>query len=129
MVPGPGQWTQVREAMSHRAAKYQQQVTGHAVEEAYVVKGVRFDGRSLTELVEAKGPGYANKFAKNLEPKGWFKQGAKDLVAQAERQIKAAGGIPIRWHVAEEKAAKAIQNLLDAAGLKGIEVVHTPVVK
>jgi hypothetical protein len=74
-----------------------------------------------------KGPGYANKFNDNLTPKKWFApSGAKQLAKQAERQLKAAPGVLIRWHVAEKKAADAIRKLLAEASVEGIEVVHTP---
>jgi hypothetical protein len=80
-------------------------------------------------LLEAKGPGYANKFLDTLEPKPWFKPtGAKALVEQAKRQLDAARrtGTRIRWHVAEEKVAEAIRLLFKRERVFGIEVVHTP---
>lgn len=131
---GPGQWAPSREAMSRRAARYQQQISGRPVDEAYWVGGtnpkaggVKFDGFQDGVLLEAKGPGYANKFLDSLEPKPWFKySGAEQLRQQAVRQFKAAKGVPIRWHVAEKSAADAIQELLNGAKLRGIEVVHTP---
>jgi hypothetical protein len=55
--------------MSRRAARYQQQISGRPVDEAYWVGGthskaggVKFDGFQDGVLLEAKGPGYANKF-------------------------------------------------------------------
>jgi Restriction endonuclease fold toxin 5 len=90
---------------------------------------MRFDGFKDGVLLEAKGPGYANKFFDNLEPRPWFKpSGAKALVAQAQRQFEAARrtGTPIRWHVAEEKTADAIRLLLKREKVTGIEVVYTP---
>ncbi|PTL80450.1 hypothetical protein DAT35_27825 [Vitiosangium sp. GDMCC 1.1324] len=77
-------------------------------------------------MLEAKGPGYANKFTDRLEPKPWFTRGARNIVDQAQRQFRAARGAPIRWHVAEARAADAIRKMLDDAGLHGIEVIHTP---
>lgn len=133
-APGPGQWGPAREAMSRRAARYQEQVTGRPASEAYWVGGVgkqsgglKFDGFRDGVLLEAKGPGYANKFNDDLTPKPWFApSGAKQLVEQARRQVEAAHGAPIRWHVAEKKAAEAIRELLEGAGFGRIEVVHTP---
>ncbi|WP_255637583.1 Tox-REase-5 domain-containing protein, partial [Hyalangium versicolor] len=88
--------------------------------------GVKLDGFKDDVLLEAKGPGYANKFADNLTPKKWFApSGARQLVDQAKRQLKAAAGTPVRWHVAEEKAAAAIRKLLEKEAPE-IEVVHTP---
>jgi hypothetical protein len=112
--------------MSQRSARYQQQITGRPITECYKVRGVCFDGGDLKLLLEAKGRGYANKFLDNLEPRPWFKKGAEKLVDQAQRQILAANGTPIHWHVAEEKAAKAIAKLLRDANTRGIKVIHTP---
>jgi hypothetical protein len=132
----PGQWGPADEYMSNDAARYQQQVTGHAAGEAYWVGGVgrnsggvAFDGFKDGVLLECKGLNYANKF-RNLDPKAWFKNtGAQKLVEQARRQFIAAKGVPIRWHVAEAEAAGAIQKLLANAGFEKIQVVHTPMLK
>jgi hypothetical protein len=120
--------------MSKRAARYQEQISGQPASEAYWVGGVdrksggiKFDGFENGVLLEAKGPGYANKFDDKLAPKKWFApSGAQQLLDQADRQFKAAPDIPIRWHVAEKKAADAIRELLRKAGLERVEVVHTP---
>ncbi len=89
--------------------------------------GVAFDGFQDGVLMEAKGPGYANKFNADLTPKKWFKfSGAQQLIEQARRQFNLAKGTPIRWHVAEEKAAAALKKLFEGADVRGIEVVHTP---
>ena len=134
--PGPGQWGPAEESMSARARAYQEQISGHTANEAYWVGGVgrkgggvKFDGFTDGVLLEAKGPGYANKFLDTLEPKPWFEHsGAKALVEQARRQFMAAKrtGTPIRWHVAEEKVADAIRFLFKRERVSGIEVVHTP---
>ncbi|MGZ3457733.1 MAG: Tox-REase-5 domain-containing protein [Archangium sp.] len=133
---GPGKWGPANESMKPRARRYQEQITGHSADEAYWVGGmstksggVKFDGFKDGVLLEAKGPGYANKFLENLEPERWFEHsGAKDLVEQAKRQLKAAmkTGTPIRWHVAEEKVAEAIRLLFERNEVVGIEVVYTP---
>ncbi|MCP3105382.1 restriction endonuclease fold toxin 5 domain-containing protein [Myxococcus sp. K15C18031901] len=71
-----------------------------------------------------------HKFFKGPDPKSWFKNsGAKSLVEQAQRQLRAvrATNTPIRWHVAEEAAANAIRKLLDRyEDTASIEVVFTP---
>ncbi|MFL5344013.1 MAG: Tox-REase-5 domain-containing protein [Hyalangium sp.] len=131
---GPGEWGPAKESMSKRSARYQEQITGHSSSEAYWVGGkdlksggVKLDGFKDGTLLDAKGPGYANKFTDGLKPKPWFEPtGAKQIIEQAKRQLKAAPGVPIRWHVAEKKAADAIRKLLDDAKVRGIEVVHTP---
>ena len=91
--------------------------------------GVKFDGFKDGVLLEAKGPGYANKFLDNLKPEVWFeKSGARALVEQAQRQLRAASGTGarIRWHVAEKKTAEAIRELLKGKGIVEIDVVFTP---
>ncbi|MBZ4407865.1 restriction endonuclease fold toxin 5 domain-containing protein [Myxococcus sp. XM-1-1-1] len=132
---GPGQWGPAKESMSPRARRYQEQITGHSADEAYWVGGVgrdsggvKFDGFERGVLLEAKGPGYANKFLDNLTPRVWFeKSGAKALVDQAQRQLaKAPEGTSIRWHIAEEKTAEAIKELFRVNGIDEIEVVFTP---
>ncbi|WP_223635785.1 restriction endonuclease fold toxin 5 domain-containing protein [Corallococcus sp. EGB] len=132
---GPGQWGPTSESLKPPARRYQEQITGHPADEAFwvggtstKVGGVKFDGFKEGVLLEAKGPGYA-KFFDGLEPKDWFRHsGAQGLIDQAQRQLgRVRGtGIPIRWHVAEKRAADAIRQLLDGAGIKEIEVVHTP---
>ncbi|MCP3103541.1 restriction endonuclease fold toxin 5 domain-containing protein [Myxococcus sp. K15C18031901] len=122
----PGKWGPANEKMSPRARRYQEQISGHSADEAYWVRGVKFDGFERGVLLEAKGPGYA-KFFEGLDPKSWFNNsGARSLVAQADRQFRAARGATIRWHVAEESAARAIQKLLSDNDLRGVEVVFTP---
>jgi hypothetical protein len=136
---GPGQWGPAQESMSPRARRYQEQITGHSADDAYWVGGVgknsggiKFDGFKDGVLLEAKGPGYANKFLDNLTPKVWFaRSGAKALVEQARRQLRVAHGTgtSIRWHIAEEKTAEAIKELLRANDIEGIEVVFTAPLK
>ncbi|CAM3437031.1 hypothetical protein G4177_29920 [Corallococcus sp. ZKHCc1 1396] len=126
---GPGKWGPARESMSERARRYQEQVSGHSADEAYWVGDVKFDGFTEGILLEAKGPGYANKFLDNLTPRAWFEMsGAKALVEQAQRQLRASFGTGsrIRWHVAEQKTAEAIRDLLRGRGITEIEVVFTP---
>ncbi|MCK8500962.1 Tox-REase-5 domain-containing protein [Myxococcus fulvus] len=131
---GPGQWGPAKESMSPSARRYQEQISGHSADEAYWVGGVgrdsggvKFDGFEKGVLLEAKGPGYANKFLDSLDPKIWFQHsGARGLIEQAQRQLRAARGAPIRWHVAEAKTADAIRKLLNSENMTAIDVVFTP---
>ncbi|MBZ4336742.1 Tox-REase-5 domain-containing protein, partial [Corallococcus sp. AS-1-12] len=113
---GPGKWVQVNESMSDRARDYQSQVTGAPKGSAYRVKRgddeVDFDGYDLDEnvLLDAKGHGYEQFFGKDLHPKKFF-EGVTPLLEQAKRQLRAAGGTPVRWVVAEEKFADALRAL------------------
>lgn len=134
-VGGPGRWAPSRELLSPRAARYQEQGSGHPASEAYWLgepgqkDGVRFDGFEDGALLELRGPGLASRFDDDLTPKPWFaKWGAKALVEQARRQHQAAlaKGAQVRWRVAEEKAARALRKLFDAARLDEVEVLHTP---
>lgn len=109
--------------MSTRSAAYQEQITGQTGA-AYKVNGVKFDGYANGTLQEAKGPGYA-KFVKNGEFRGWFR-GADALAEQAQRQVRAAGGTPITWSVAEEPVVTALNNLFSARDVSGINVVYVP---
>jgi RHS repeat-associated protein len=121
---GPGNWTAVNEGMSGRAAAFQREATGVPNGMGYVVNGVKFDGYQGGSLLDAKGPGYA-KFVKNGEFLPWY-NGADSLVAQAQRQLAAAGGTPIDWRVAEPEAATAMRNLFANNGITGINVATWP---
>ncbi|MGE6763119.1 Tox-REase-5 domain-containing protein [Corallococcus interemptor] len=134
---GPGQWAPAKESMSTRARRYQEQITGHTADEAYWVGGtstkaggVKFDGFKDDVLLEAKGPGYAEFFEDNFDPKDWFEASGKyqDLADQADRQQRIVQGMGIRieWHVAEKHAAAAMRKLLENNGFTEITVIHTP---
>ncbi len=126
---GPGQWVQADEYMSEQASRYQAQVTGASEGTAYRVKlgdkEVDFDGFAQGRLLEAKGTGYAQWVDEQLEFVGIFK-GRFQMLEQAQRQVRAARGTPIRWIVAEEKLAGALRKLFKANGLDEIEVIHVP---
>jgi hypothetical protein len=127
-VKGPGKWQvpRPRESMSPRARAYQQQVTGAPPGRVYKVGDVKFDGYRNGTLIEAKGPGLEWPI-KNGEFIPKFK-GAEGMIDQAQRQLRAAGGTPIRWEIAEAKTADAIRTLFRKNGISGIDVVHTPAV-
>jgi hypothetical protein len=123
---GPGGFAETPESMSERAAQYQAEVTGTTPGQSYVVDGVKFDGFADGTLLDAKGPGYEQFVdASSGSFKPWYR-GADQLVQQAERQLLAAGDTPITWHVAEGRAASAIEDLLAENGIGGIVVTWTP---
>ncbi|MFE8596160.1 Tox-REase-5 domain-containing protein [Archangium violaceum] len=130
-VGGPGQWVPKNERMSPRSRAFQHKVTKAPAGWVYRVwrngEKADFDGFDLEQrlLKETKGLGYDKHFDANLEPKKYY-QGAKRLVRQAERQRRVANGIPIRWHVAEPRMVDILKKLFRNAGIKGIEVLHTP---
>ncbi|MDY7232748.1 Tox-REase-5 domain-containing protein [Hyalangium rubrum] len=128
---GPGRWIPKNEGMSPRSRKYQSQITD--APEGWVYRVERggekfdFDGHKDGFLVDAKGPGYDNKFLDTLEPAYWFREtGAREMVENAQRQLRVANGVPIRWYVAEAKAARAIRRLLGDALHEAIEIIHAP---
>ncbi|HYI00191.1 Tox-REase-5 domain-containing protein [Hyalangium sp.] len=132
-VGGPGKWVRKNEGMKPGARKYQSHVSG--APEGWVYRIERagekydYDGFKDGHLVDGKGPNYDNKFLDTLEPKDWFENtGAQEMLKNADRQRRVAHGIPIRWHVAESKAAKAIRKLLAENGYGDIQVIHTPAV-
>jgi hypothetical protein len=97
-------------------------VTGRPVSEAYVIGTLRFDGYRDGVLLEAKGPGYAS-FIANGEFKTWFTRG-EDILAQADRQSKAAPSHRIEWHVADAEFASMLEDKLRS--FLNIRVIHTP---
>ena len=68
-------------------------------------------GRAMPNFVNKSGEFYK-----------WF-AGRTTLIEQALRQIKAAKGMAIEWHFAEESALKATQKLLNDAHITGIKLV------
>jgi hypothetical protein len=132
---GPGEWGPAQEAKEPGPARdYQEYITGHTADEAYWVGGVgkksggtKFDGFKDGVLIEAKGPGYLNKFEDNLNPKYWFKlTGAQDLIEQARRQCERVRGTGFRieWYVAEKKTKAAIEKLFEGKDFREITVIH-----
>ena len=108
-----GEFTNVAEFMSERAIKFQESVTRIPAGTSFVRGEVKFDALDVARkvLVDAKGPGYASFVEKKSgEFYGWFK-GRQTLLDQANRQLKAAGGVPVEWVFAEESAMKATQKL------------------
>jgi hypothetical protein len=129
-VGGPGQWIEDTSSMSNQARDYQAQVTGAPKGWAYRVgRGddfADFDGfdpRTDT-LLEAKALEYQKWFDKDLRPQ-WNYQGLKGMILQAQRQVRLAGGLRVRWHVAEQRMVAVLRKHFDAEGLQVIEVVYT----
>jgi Restriction endonuclease fold toxin 5 len=128
---GPGQWVPKNEHMSYRSRKFQNKVTKAPAGWVYRVfrngEKADFDGRDPVEgtLLETKGLGYDKHFGVDLKPKRYFK-GAKQLVKQAQRQLRVANGVPIRWHVAEPRMVDILRKLFETTGVKGIDAVYTP---
>jgi hypothetical protein len=128
---GPGQWVEDTSAMSEQSRAYQAQVTGAPKRWAYKVcrdgRCVEYDGYDPKDgvLLEAKGVGYDQWFTADLKPKFNF-QGLKSLETQARTQARMAGGLRVRWHVAEPRMVPILKRLFEQWEIEGIEVVHTP---
>jgi hypothetical protein len=118
-----GKWVKVNESMSDLSRKYQKQITGRTGE-AWLENGVKFDGVKNGRLIEVKGD-YSN-FIENGKFKRWF-TGDQSLVDQARRQLEAAKGNPIDWYCINEPTKKAIKDLFDRNGIKGINFIVEPV--
>lgn len=120
---GPGNFRRVNDRHSATSAAYQQQVSGFPSDFTYNVNGVEFDGYLDDVLLEAKGPNYAW-----MVTDGQFRPGMNVIdgsLDQARRQIQAADGVPVQWHVMEPEAAQAFRDLFRREGID-IEVIHAP---
>ena len=103
-----GEWVE-EEISNPRAAQYQAKITGQPGQ-AYQLNGVSFDGLSDTgELLEAKGPGYARLFQQ-----GFADSVQAQIQSQVERQVAAAAGRRIVWHIAEDEALPVFQQVVDS---------------
>ena len=128
---GPGQWERKPESMPQEAQRYQSQVTGAPEGWVYRVRTgpgpkdfVDFDGFRDGALLEAKGPGY-EELLRKMHGKPWF-EGLDQLLEQARRQLRAAQGVPLEWHVAERKLADLLRDLFREENLDRIRVIPTP---
>ncbi|MFL5352876.1 Tox-REase-5 domain-containing protein [Archangium sp.] len=83
-----------------------------------------FDPKTDT-LLEAKAREYDKWFDENLEPR-WGYEGLEGMLQQARRQGRLAGGLRLRWHVAEPRMVAILRKYFDARGLGFIEVEYTP---
>lgn len=125
---GPGSWVAKNENMPDSSAEFQAAYAGgDPTTMAYRVNDVDFDGLSEQGvLIDTK-----NQYAQFLDPdtggttfESWWGGGyGQNFVRQAQRQIDAADGTPIRWIFREPEAAAAVETLLENAGLDEIEIV------
>ena len=129
-VGGPGHWVEDTSSMSEQARAYQAQVTGAPRGWCYKVcrdgKCVDYDGYDPNSgiLLEAKAREYDKWFDQDLEPRFDYK-GADSMMKQARRQVGLAGGLRVRWHVAEPRMVAILKKLFKENDIEGIELVHT----
>ncbi|MGW3655910.1 Tox-REase-5 domain-containing protein [Streptomyces sp. NPDC005151] len=115
-------------------ARYQEQVSGVKRGKEYEVpldkmdgKPVEFDGWDSANqtYIETKwgyrGPRFYNEASGRLTSLA-----TNRWVQQATRQLDAARGKPVVWHMSDPDVARAAQDMFDDRGLD-ITVVHTPV--
>lgn len=129
-IGGPGRWVEDTSSMSERSRDYQAQVTGAPKGWSYEVcrngECVEYDGYDprTDTLLEAKGLGYDQWFDEKLKPLFKF-EGLDGLKSQAQKQARLAGGLRVRWHVAEPRMVAILQKLLREWNITSIEVVYT----
>ncbi|WP_375771752.1 Tox-REase-5 domain-containing protein [Archangium gephyra] len=129
-VGGPGQWVEDTSAMSEQARDYQAQVTGAPKGWCYKIcrdgTCVEYDGYEpkTGTLLEAKAREYDKWFDEELEAR-WGYKGLDKLVRQARRQLQLAGGLPLRWHVAEPRMVAILRKAFDDVGLQSLDIVYT----
>ncbi len=103
---------------------YQQQITGRPAGTAFFLNGTRFDGEANGVLLMARGE-FKGGVGKMLN-KEWFAHNAEQWVADARRWVTSARGVPIEYHVADERLAEALRALYNNNGITGIKVIFTP---
>jgi hypothetical protein len=76
-------------------------------------------------MLEAKGPGYADKMTSDTTWQGWF-EGDEEIEAQMQRQERAAAGRIVEWHFAEPAVADYFRNYAEQNDMMNIIVIYTP---
>jgi hypothetical protein len=118
---GPGQWEKA--PARPKGAGYQREVTGapegveYAVPAATKSGKVMFDGYKGGKLQDAKDWSRWPPENENF----W----QESLLEEAQRQINAARGTPIEWHLPSGDKANAVRALLRRNGIEGIDVKVT----
>ncbi|MFL5344026.1 MAG: Tox-REase-5 domain-containing protein [Hyalangium sp.] len=124
----PGEWKHKKFSGSERARRYQEQISGRSADEVYFIDGVEYDGFTSGVLKEAKAERYLEFFDESGQPEVWYEKsgGFDGLIEQASKQVRAARGIPLEWHVAERELVEILLDHFQQAGIKGIKVIYTP---
>jgi hypothetical protein len=121
-----GTWVRAGFKGDARARDYNTQITGVPSTFTYDVGDYAFDGRAPDgTLLMAFATGYAEYIdSDGLLSNDW--DGTETLVADAEKQLEAAGSSPVRWVFAEPEAADAAAETLRTHGIRDIETVSVP---
>ncbi|ATB42655.1 hypothetical protein CYFUS_008134 [Cystobacter fuscus] len=119
---GPGQWA--KSPKRGKGVAYQEQVTGIDRGTEYAVPANTKSGKVLFD-------GY--KDGKLIDAKDWKKWPIPDkdfstqaVLSDARKQVQAAKGVPIEWHVSDKGSADLVRSIFKENNLKGIKVIHTP---
>jgi hypothetical protein len=89
---------------------------------------LEYDGWDGTKFLEAKAR-YAQFVDQNGQWEPWFRNsetGLRQLVREAENQVRYARGRPIEWHAMQPEVADALRDTFANRGITGITVKHTP---
>jgi hypothetical protein len=110
----PGRWLHDFEAgtnMSETEAAYEARVCNKDPGLGYYVNGVQFDGFQKEVLIDAKYYTSDSRMTKALLKNNAFL--GNKLLAQADRQVMAAGGRQVEWRVASQSAADKLKELFE----------------
>jgi RHS repeat-associated protein len=125
-----GRWIDRAESMSGAARAYQRFISGRSDDLVFEVEGVCFDNFDESEglLEDAKAIPDSLIDLDTHEFHPWV-SGTAEWLAQAERQVGAAGGVKIVWYFSTEAARDAMYYLFFAENpelLEKIELVYEP---
>lgn len=107
--------------------RYEEFITGAPPDRKYRVRCVDFDGYDSEREVLL----YAKLFRRlRRQPKQWGLRGWDGpVINEARRQVRAANGTPIEWHIGLEESADRARTLLaEYTGIAEarLKIIHTP---
>lgn len=123
---GPGKWMEIGRPPTS-PYKFEKQVTGAPPSIEYEVNGVKFDGYDTKtgKLLDAKNYTETNIYAQDNPDPRFFEIMRNNTLKEAQRQIAAANGVPIEWHVSNQKSVNELRKIFQEADLD-IQVIYTP---
>ncbi|MGQ0675427.1 MAG: Tox-REase-5 domain-containing protein [Rhodospirillales bacterium] len=105
---------------------FQERVTKMDSDLEIMLNGVSFDGcRNVVGgivLLEAKGPGFAEKLEEDGDFPFWY-DGRRKLAIQMKKQSIAAGKNRVEWHVAEKQIIPFLTWLAEKLECGNIDVM------
>lgn len=114
--------------LSEAAEAYQTYITGALNGYEFNRAGVWFDGVRFSEtdgsivpvLLDAKH--WSSGCMSMVETHDWA---SKPVIAEANRQLKAAGDLTVQWHAPTREISDRLSAFFAEHNIKGIDVVHT----